>query len=235
MSDELSYWILCFVPLNPTSETRIFGFAEFIAALALLVLLYMVADIRYKFRLSVTPGYLHVTTFALIAVIGFESLLSELWRAAHWWVPETVGLTQSIWQAIFGALFLSAFLTWLYYAFIRPPVFSRRTAKRYAQTLYRIVLKGSDEELAVISNELARSAGPLVKLSRTLRPQLPMNEEAPPPETKPRKRKPSAGNYAHDLLLLIANKKLCRHMVASSPVTALVLFDTMTAGRGRMH
>ena len=49
---------------------RIFGFAEFIAALALLVVLYTIADVRYKFRLRVTPAHLGLLTYALLVLIG---------------------------------------------------------------------------------------------------------------------------------------------------------------------
>lgn len=223
MTEEVCYWLLCFVPPGANAGPKIFGFAEFIAALALLVVLYTVVDIRYKFRLAITPGALYPVTFALIAIIGVETLLTEVWLAEGWWLPKTAGLTRSIWQAVFGVLFLTAFLTWMYYAFINPPVFCKRNARRFAESLYQLVLKGNDAELAVIANELARSAMPLVKLSRHLLPRR--KDEAPAEEAK--SRKAGVEDYAHDLLLLIANRKLCRHIVESSPVTALAFFESM--------
>lgn len=202
---------------------KIFGFAEFITALALLVVLYTIVDVRYKFRLSITPGALYPVTFTLIVIIGVATLLTDIWLAEGWWLPKTAALTRSIWQGIFGALFLGAFLTWMYYAFIRPPVFSKRNAKQFAQNLYRLVVKGNDAELAVIANEVARSAMPLVKFSRRLTRRSESKDK-----TETSRRRITAEDYAHDILLLIANRKLCRHIVESSPVTALEFFKSMT-------
>lgn len=225
MTDAVCYWLLCFVPPATGNGPKIFGFAEFIAAVALLVLLYMIADIRYKFRLAITPGELYTVTFGLITTIGAETLITEVWVAEGWWVPQTAGLTKSIWQTMFGALFLTSFLTWMYYAFIRPPVFSKRNARRFAQSLYRLVLKGNDAELSVIANELARSATPLVKYSRRLPSRFHKNDNRSAQDVK--RVKPGVEDYAHDVLLLVANRKLCRHIVESSPVTALAFFDSM--------
>lgn len=123
---------------------------------------------------------------------------------------------------MFGALFLAAFLTWMYYAFIQPPIFSRRNARRFANTLYHLVVKGNDAELSVIANELGRSATSLIKISRRL---------AETPKSGAATRRHRAEDYAHDLLLLLANRKLCRHIVESSPVTALAFFESMTRER----
>ena len=204
--------------------TRIFGFSEFLVALTLLVVVYTIADVRYKFRIAVTPGALYLTTFLLIAAIGLQTLLTEVWIAEHWWVPRTAGLTYSIWQGIFGLLFLGTFLTWMYYAFIRPPIFSKQNALRYARALYACVLRGADDELKVIANELARSAESLIRNSKLLRNDLPGNETRRQVETK---KKPGVEDYAHDVLLLIANRRLCRQIVASSPITAQVFFESM--------
>lgn len=226
MREEVCYWVFCFVPPGANTGPRIFGFAEFIAALALLVVIYTVVDIRYKFRLAITPGSLYPMTFGLIALIGGGTLLTEMWLAEGWWVPKTVLPTRSMWQAIFGVLFLGTFLTWMYYAFIRPPIFCQANARKFAQNLYRVVLQGNDAEMAVIANELSRSAASLVKFSRQLPSRYVEQERA-----KPKKKKPGVEDYAYELLLLIANRKLCRHIVESSPVTALAFFDAMTADR----
>jgi hypothetical protein len=55
--EEACYWILCFVPPAPPKSDipRIFGVAEFVAALALLVITYTLVDVRYRFRLKHRP------------------------------------------------------------------------------------------------------------------------------------------------------------------------------------
>lgn len=225
MSEDICLWVLCFVPPEAAAGPRIFAFAEFLTALALLIVLYTIADIRYRFRLAITPGSLFLTTYGLIVFIGIGSLVSELWLAEGWWVPRTVGLSRDVWQAMLGMLFLGTFLTWMYYAFLRPPIFSRRNWYKYAQTLFRTVLKGDDSELPAIADELGRSALSLVKYARQTRRREDTGVQKPQPNTN--QHRPDIGGYAHDLLLLIANRKLCRHIVRSAPNTALRFFDAM--------
>ena len=222
--NEVCYWYFCFTPISTSHSIKIFGFSEFLAAIALLAVVYTITDFRYKFRIAVTPGYLYVSTFILIAIIGLQTLLTEVWIAESWWVPKTAWITHHTWQGIFGLLFLGTFLTWIYYAFIRPPVFSRRNARRFAQELYRIILRGNNNELKVIANELARSAEPLIRYSRLVSRRLGSQDEP----QKLIKKKPGAEDYAYDILLLIANRKLCRQIVAASPVTAQAFFEEMT-------
>lgn len=227
MTTETCYW-LCFVPVGTNPATKIFGFSEFLAAVALLVVVYTITDVRYKFRIAVTPGSLYVSTFSLIGIIGLQALLTEVWIAEGWWVPRTIGLTRSIWQGIFGMLFLGTFLTWMYYAYIRPPIFGRRNARRFAYELYRYILRGKDDELRVIANELARSAKPLIKYCRRLPPRFPDEESSPKQAIK---KKVGVEDYAHDILLLIANRKFCRQIVEASPVTAQVFFEEMARAK----
>lgn len=226
MTTEACYWLFCFVPVGTGSAAKIFGFSEFLAAVALLAVVYTIADVRYKFRIAVTPGSLYIATFILIAIIGLQTLLTEIWIAEGWWVPKTVGLTRITWQGIFGLLFLGTFLTWMYYAFIRPPVFGRRNARRFAHELYRYILRGNNDELKVIAYELARSAVPLIKYSRRLPPRFGDQETS----GKDVRTKAKVDDYAHDILLLIANRKFCRQIVAASPVTAQVFFEEMVRG-----
>ncbi|HEY0842270.1 hypothetical protein [Methylotenera sp.] len=221
--EEICYWLLCFTPILESSNERIFGFSEYLTAVALLALLYTITDTRYKFRIAITPGHLHTTSYYLLAIIGIQSLLSEVWIAEGWWVPVTKGLTYSIWQMIFGMLFLGIFLTWMYYAFIRPPIFGKRNARRYARELYKYVLKGSDDELKVIADELSRSARTLIELTHNIESYDNTKGQHHP------KRKVSARDYAHDILLLLGSRRLCMHIVATSPITAQAFFEEMAA------
>lgn len=45
---------ISFVPLE-TSAPKFFGFAEFLAGLALMVLAWTIADVRYRFRIRSAP------------------------------------------------------------------------------------------------------------------------------------------------------------------------------------
>jgi hypothetical protein len=208
--------IICLVKPSSNLDSSIFGFAEFLVALALLVIVYTISDVRYRFRVAIAPTPLYNRTFYLIGIIGFGTLLTDIWIAEGWLVPESY-ITLPVWQGIFAVLFLTLVMTWMYYAFINPPIYSVKNFRNFAQKLYRIILKGADNDLSIIASELQRSAKSLVELAQT------------PPEfpKKDNERIPNVGDYARDIMLLIGNRKLCRHIIASSPITAMEFFDEM--------
>lgn len=214
-----SFWGICFVAVN--SAANLFGFKDFIAALALLIIIYTVSDVRYRFRVSVSPVPLFKISYALIGLIGFGTLATDIWISEKWLVPDSL-ITTAMWQGTLAALFLGLVITWIHYAFIKPPIFGRNNYHRYAQELYRIVLKGSETELPIIAHELAASAKSLVTFAAGL---AKAKAEA---KGKP---KPCAEGYASDMLLLVANRRFCRHLVASSPMTAIRFLDAVAESK----
>lgn len=223
MVAEQCIWGVCLVPLDGNGQ-KFFGFSEFLAGLALMVLAWTIADIRYRFRIRTAPIPLLGLTFSVVTVVGVLTLLTDLWRAEQWLVPKGNLLTPASWQALLGGLFLLTFLTWAWFAFIRPSTYGRHNAERYAQTLYRFILKGSQAELAVIADELTYSAAALVRQS-TDRGRFKNCQDDHEEEQK--RDPPKVEGYANDLLLLIADKRLCRAIVESSPGTALAIFRAM--------
>lgn len=223
MSAEFCYGFLCFTPLD-ASGPKIFGFSEFLTGLALMVLAWTIADFRYRFRIRTAPFPLLGISFSVIAVIGILTLLTDLWRAEQWLVPQGPIFTPASWQAFLGGLFLVTFSTWLWFALIRPPVFGRRNAQRFAQALYQIILKGNPAELAVIADELTNSARPLINYAPDRSSFYNFRLEQ---EVEPKTKMPLVEAYANDLLLLIADKRFCRAIIESSPGTALAFFQVM--------
>lgn len=213
---------VCFVPLDGNVQ-KFFGYAEFLTGLALMVLAWTTADVRYRFRVSAAPIPLLGITFSVVSTIGVLTLLTDLWRAEQWLVPKGSFLTPASWQAILGGLFLLTFLTWTWFAFIRPTTYGRYNPQRFAQTLYRFILKGSRDELAVIADELSYSVKGIVRHA-TDRGKL---KHCQTEFKNAKKNLPKVEGYANDLLLLIADKRLCRAIVDSSPGTALAVFNAM--------
>ena len=222
MNTDICNWGVCFAPLNGMGYVKIFGFAEFLAALALLVVLFTITDVRSKFRTAIVPGDLYRTTFVVMIAVGFLTLMSEVWVAQKWYVPQVYWLSGVTWQALLGVIFFGTFGTWMYYAFIRPPVFYRRNAERYAQTLFSYVVKANDDDLKVLAHEIGRSA---INLVRWTQPVIDSFQAARSEGKPPANRNPTPRQYAQDLLLLIANRKLCRHIVQSSPVTVAAFLE----------
>lgn len=220
MSSDYCYGFVCFVPLDANAP-KFFGFSEFLAGLALMVLAWTIADVRYRFRVRTAPLPLQGITFTVVAAVGVLTLLTDLWRAEQWLVPRGNVLTPAAWQALLGGLFLLTFLTWAWFAFIRPPIYGKRNAERYAQALYRVILKGSPSELSVIADEFGHSARSLIRYA-TDRGEL--KNYRIKEEQKPSGEPPKVTAYANDILRLIADKRFCRAIVESSPGTALAVF-----------
>lgn len=223
MAAEQCIWEICFYQLSG-DEPKFFGFSEFLASLAMMVLAWTIADVRYRFRLQSAPLPLRGGTFAVVTAIGILTLLTDLWRAEQWYVPVGPLLTPNIWQALLGGMFLLTFLTWAWYAFIRPPIYGSHNSKRFAQTLYRYVIKGSPSELSVVADELAYSAEALVQYATDRRGDKRFWNKT---EGKKRQPPPDVEGYANDILLLIADKRMCRAIVESSPGTALAIYRAM--------
>ena len=181
---ESCYWLLsqnwsfCFVSAGGYSNIKIFGYAEFLASLAILAVIFTLVDIRYKFRVAVAPLPIIPIAFIVIAFVGFGTLISDIWVAEGWWVIKENPITQALWQGILGALFLLTFIVWIWYAFIFPPKFGRLNAQRYLKFVYRVILKGNPSELNVIADELSRSAKNIIDHSYSIseRSQLTSNK-----------------------------------------------------------
>ncbi|MGR6738520.1 MULTISPECIES: hypothetical protein [Pseudomonas] len=224
MVSEQCFAAVCFIPLD-SNGSKLFGFSEFLAGLALMVLAWTIGDVRYRFRVQTAPVPLQGVTFSVVATVGILTLLTDLWRAQGWLIPQGNLLTPASWQTLLAGIFLLTFLTWAWFAFIRRPTFGKRNAKRYAQTLYRLILKGDPTELAVAADELTYSARALVHYATDRRDLERYHGKQNKGGLQP--DPPAVVGYANDLLLLMADKRFCRVIVESSPGTALAIFLEM--------
>lgn len=208
---------ICFIQLD-TEAPRLFGFPEFLAGLALMALVWSTVDVRYRFRISCAPLPLEKLTFWVVSTVGILTAFTDLWRAEGWFVPCGKLLTPNSWQTLLAMTLLIAFLSWAWFAFIRPPIFGRINARRYMQALYKSVIKGNPAELSVVADELSRSAKSLVSHATDL-----SNTK----KTNTRKHI-KYNTYADEILLLIADNRLCKSIVDNAPHTALLLFLEIT-------
>lgn len=206
---------LTFTSLTPGSPI-FFGFGQYLAGLALMVLAWTIADVRYRFRVATAPVAMDRLTFTSVAAIGVLVLLTDLWRAQGWPVPAGP-IPPAVWQAILGGWFLLTFLAWAWFGFIRPPTYGKWNAKRYAESLYRTILKGSPTQLAVAADELSRSADALVQHASNYTKGERSDETQLDDVTA----------YANTILFLIADRRFCRVVVNSSPNTIGALFSSM--------
>lgn len=221
MNSDDCIGFLCFIALD-TEGDKFFGFAEFLAGLALMVLAWTLADIRYKFRIDVAPLPLKKITFWVVTFTGFATLLTDLWRSEGWYVPAGELITPAIWQAILGAGFLLTFLVWAWYAFISPPVYGARNCHSYARAFYRAIMNGAETELDVITDEFGYSVMSLISFA-TEYSRFPPDAPVEDPEAN----LPIVSRLANEILMLMGDKRFCRSMVRKSTRTAWIFFSEL--------
>lgn len=203
--------------------SSIFGFPEFLTALALLMLVYGVSDQRYRFRIHAAMLPLPYIIFGSILAIGSGSLLIDVWYAEGWpTVPGLVGRAGL--QAVLALAFLVITIVWVATVYVFPPRFGPLNAKHFYNAVFWRVMKGDERDMAVAAAELAASMKQIVRHC----PTIPYHGEAQPSLT-------IVEYYAHQLLLLIGNRRFCKQVVRSSPEAAMNLFYEMSdSGKRRL-
>lgn len=199
-------------------DKSIFGFSDFISVLALMIVVYTITDIKYRFRVSVSSIPLFRITYIFIIIIGLATLLIDVWYANKYQIFSFLDHPILI-QGILAFLFLFIVLLWIYCGFISPPKFGKYNYKKYTEALYRLILKGSEQDLSVIADEIARSADNIVYYCKTGKSKKKRSRKL---------QKPQIDDYAYELLLLIGNRKFCKSLISNAPGTAILFFESMS-------
>lgn len=202
----------CFA-LDKTAP-RYFGFAELIMGLALTLVVWTVADLRYKFRIDTAALPVRRASVVITIIVGFLALLTDHWRASQSRVPLGGWLTPETWQLLLGGGFFLVLAAWLWLAFFWPARFNACNAKKFADSVERRLLRGSPTELAIVGDELARSVSRIVNYA---------------PDNSAEERLTKTQEYALRLLMAMGSPKFCRAVVEGSPRLIINLFNAVNA------
>lgn len=179
-----------------------------------MVLAWTIADTRYRFRIKTAPIPLEKITFWVVSTVGILTILTDLWRANGWPVIKGGIITPSTWQALLAIVYFLTFLAWVWFAFVKPSRYGKTTCEKYATTLYEYILKGSKNELAIVADELERSANNIIFYATNFNIQIEAGD----------KKTHNIEKLANSILNLISDKRFCRAVVESSQNFALTLF-----------
>ncbi|WP_419783771.1 hypothetical protein [Maridesulfovibrio sp.] len=193
------------------SSANFFGFSQYISALAILAVIYTVTDFKYKFRISVAPGLMQNFSYIGMGAIGTLTLAKDLWFAEKWKIPACLA-NPNYWQFFLALLFLIIVFLWLYWACIKPPVFSLSNYSKYQNSTYEILFRGNTYELNVLASEICNSANSLIHAYSTKRDS---------------KHKNIFEQACDDLLFSLGNKKFCKQVAINHPETAASLLCAM--------
>lgn len=199
------------------SAPKYFGFAEFISGLALTLVVWTIADLSYKFRIETAALPVKRASVVITIIVGTLALLTDYWRASESRVPLGGFLTPESWQLLMGSSFFSVLAVWLFLAFLRPVRFSAWNAKKFALIVESYLLRGSRTELAIIGDELARSAARIINYVPDFAGSV--------------KKITTTQARATWLLMAVGSPKFCRAVVEGSPKLIINLFNAVDGQR----
>ncbi len=194
------------------NSPKYFGFSELISGLALAIVVWTVADFRYKFRIDTATLPVRRASVVITLAVGILALLTDYWRASESRVPADEWLTPESWQLILAGSFFLVLVIWIWTAFFQPPKFNAWNARRFSKTVEIHLLRGDSTELAIVGNELERSV--LRIISST-------------PDGSSEDQITTMQKYALRLLLAIGSPKLCRAVVEWSPSFIITLLNSV--------
>ena len=204
---------VCWVSAGSSGSTSLFGVSDYLASLALLLVIYTISDDRSKFRLTIAPVPVYGLIFWLFVFVFYLKALLDLWFHLGWPIFPFLDNKILLDAALLTPSVIAIFI-WAYLSYIRPPVFSRWTNQKFFWVYQNLIHNGTQEELRLALIELSRSAKSIIKSAAV----LPQYAEAT--------WKPSQTESAsHDLLLLLGNRLLSAKIARMSPNTAAALFN----------
>lgn len=201
---------ICWAPLDPNGP-KIFGFAEYLAALALIVIAWTISDWRYRFHLQTARLHVRRIAFFTVAAVGALTLATDIWRASGYPVPVGNVVSPVLWQGFLGGIFLAAFIMWATTAFLSPPRFNHKNAHRFISTTYRYSLAGNPSDLDQLADALEPSAARIISMAGDNK-----NREAT-----------LKARLAAEMLHAMADPKFCAAAVRSAPLTLQAIFETL--------
>ncbi|MGN8144584.1 hypothetical protein ACTJK3_27220 [Pseudomonas sp. 22105] len=214
--EEACKWGADFFPLVKDAP-KFFGFSDFLAASALLVLAWTISGARYQFRLETAPFSIFKLSYYSVGFVGLLTLLTDFWRAQQLCVPKGWLLTPESWQLVLASLYFLTFLVWLLFSFIRPLKFCRLNDDRYLEQFKKIIIRGNTSEMAILAEELLTSVDNIMHYALIELPPSDPNHDKPYRVTV----------NASKLLFLISDPRFCKALVANAPDTCIAFFNAV--------
>jgi len=197
------------VPATASSHD-LFGVGEYLASLALFLVVMTISDFRYAYRLALTRFDLRVLGYWLGLTVGLLILVTDIWFGNRWPIPKLLSNENWI-KGLLALVYLAYVFYVVYVAVIRYPKFARNNAKQFFDANYHYIHQGSSDRLQIIAEELRRSVPDIVGCAAQI-------------GDDPRAKPTLVQAYASDFLLLIADKRFCKAVVEKSPAFGFAVF-----------
>ncbi|MGC9535235.1 hypothetical protein, partial [Vibrio atlanticus] len=157
MTVEKCIYNICFIPMN-SSAPSFFGFSEFLASLAIIVLAWNIVDLRYQFRAYIAPYKQQQKSFVVVGIIGFLTLMSDFWRISELYVIKDSYISYGLMQLILAFCYLSVVFLWVNYSFISPQKFSEKNHMEFLEFISKVFISGDRKAISIVLDEMRRSS-----------------------------------------------------------------------------
>jgi len=199
--------------IEPASldSTNVFGLAQFLSTLALLVVVFNVSDFRYRYRLSITRY--NVRKIAIIISVAIASLLvlTEFWFQNTLPLPHFLNNYANI-KLLLASAFLFLVLYIVYICFLKSAMLRRSNAVQFFKTTARYIHQGNKERLQAIAEDLGNTMEDIFRLA------------AKASSHRDPSSLPVEQACAHGLLLTVADRRFCNLIVDRNPAFAIQCF-----------
>ena len=199
---------------QPSKYGDIFSFANYGAALALLLVVTMASDFRYRYRLSLTRRDLRRVGYWLSLGVGVAILPTDLWYQNGLPVPKIFSNPNNL-KAALGFTFMAFVLRVVYVAVIHPPSFTKNNARQFLESTYYRIHEGNADRIQIIAEETRPSLPAIVSFAM---------EKQKREFSQVNSAVTSERDYARNFLLLIGDRRFCKIVVDRAPAFALSLF-----------
>lgn len=193
----------------------IFGLAEYLASLALFLVVMTTSDFRYSYRLALTKSDLRRIGFWIGFCIGSALLATDVWFENELPIPKLISNPNNV-KALLGFAFLAFVFHVIFVAVIRPPIFTKANAKQFLEANFHYIHQGNPDRLQILAEELRRSAAAIVASAATI---------SNPRDKNAREKMTQEQACANDFLLLIGDGRFCKIVVDKVPAFAFVYFQ----------
>ncbi|XDF80091.1 hypothetical protein AAFX60_017080 [Aliivibrio fischeri] len=144
-----------------------------------------------------------------MSFIGIFCLMMEIWLLKGFPVIKDSPVTFEDLQIILAFTYLSVFVLWARFAFIKPPRFGRRNAEKYVGYVGNIFISRNADSISVMLDEILYSIKEVVELASEIDKQNIKIEE----------------KYANTLIALISDKLICRIMLDKHPILFSKIYE----------
>ena len=134
--------------LEPAASdaSNVFGLAQFLSTLALLVVVFNVADFRYRYRLLLRRYDVRTLGILISGIIAIILLVTEFWFQNSLPIPRFLNHYGNI-KIVLAAIFIALVLYVVSACFLRPAALRRSNALQFFRATNHYIHQGNKDQL----------------------------------------------------------------------------------------